>query len=153
MTCLRTQNIRKQNIHVELQVEDTPTIETETQTTNSEFSKQEFDKVNNATSEQKSQTDAINLIDDIDDNSFRNIDTEDIWMFDDYDTQAIKNISKEIIDAAEPIETITVADDNGDFNPTETISIEDDMNIPSDEGIAIDAPKKVKITEYKIITE
>ena len=88
MTCLRTQNIRKQNIHVELQVEDAPTIETETQTTNSEFSKQEFDKVNNATSEQKSQTDAINLIDDIDENSFRNIDTADIWMFDDYDTQA-----------------------------------------------------------------
>ena len=56
-------------------------------------------------------------------------------MFDDYDTQAIKNISKEIIDAAEPIETITVADDNGNFNSTETISIEDDINIPSDDGI------------------
>ena len=73
MTCLRTQNIRKQNIHVELQVEDAAIIETETQATNSEFSKQEFDKVNNAATEQKSHTDAINLIDDIDDNSFRNI--------------------------------------------------------------------------------
>ena len=61
-------------------------------------------------------------------------------MFDDYDTQAINNISKEIIDATEPIETITVADDNGDFNPTETILIEDDINIPSDDGIVIDAP-------------
>ena len=61
-------------------------------------------------------------------------------MFDDYDTQAINNISKEIIDATEPIETITVVDDNGDFNPTEIISIEDDINIPSDDGIVIDAP-------------
>ena len=54
--------------------------------------------------EQKSQTDTINLTDDILDeyNLFRNIDTGDIWieddLFDDYDTQAIKNILKEIID-------------------------------------------------------
>ena len=64
-------------------------------------------------------------------------------LFDDYDTQAIKNISKEISDVAEPIETITVTDDK--FNPIETITIEDDIDIPLDDGIVIDAPKKVKI--------
>ena len=80
--------------HVERQVKYAQTIETETQVTNSEFSKlkQEIDKVNNAATEQKSQTDTINLTDDIlgEDNPFRNIDTEDIWiednLFDDYDT-------------------------------------------------------------------
>ena len=72
------------------------------QTTNSEFSKlkQEFDKVNNAATEQKSQTYAINLIDGIldEDNAFDNADTEDIWiegsLFDYYDTQAIKTFRK-----------------------------------------------------------
>ena len=85
---------------VQPQVKDAQTIETEAQDTNSEFSKlkQEFDKVNNAATEQKLHTDAINLIDDILDegNPFRNIDTEDIRieddLFDDYNTQAIKNI-------------------------------------------------------------
>ena len=80
--------------HVERQVKYAQTIETETQVTNSEFSKlkQEIDKVNNAATEQKSQTNTINLTDDIlgEDNPFRNIDTEDIWiednLFDDYDT-------------------------------------------------------------------
>ena len=66
--------------HVEPQVKDAQTIEPETQTTNSDFSKlkQEFDKVDNVKTEKKSQTDAINLIDDIlgEDNPFRNIDTE-----------------------------------------------------------------------------
>ena len=46
---------------------------------------------------------------------------------------------------SEPIETITVTDDNDEFNPTETTTIEDDIDIPSDDGIAIDAPIKVKI--------
>ena len=98
--------------YVELQVKDAQTIEAETQTTNSEFSKlkQEFDKVNNAATEQKSQTDTIKLTDYIldEDNPFRNIDTEDIWiedgLFYDHVTQAIKDISKEITDVAEPIE-------------------------------------------------
>ena len=67
---------------MEPQVKDAQTIETETQTTISEFSKlkQEFDKVNNAVTEQKPQTDAINLIDDIldKDNPFGNIDTDDL---------------------------------------------------------------------------
>ena len=53
--------------YVELQVKDAQTVETETQATKSEFSKlkQKFDKVNNAATEQKSQTDAINLSDNI----------------------------------------------------------------------------------------
>ena len=107
--------------------------------------------------EQKSQTDTINLTDDILDeyNLFRNIDTGDIWieddLFDDYDTQAIKNILKEIIDVInpdgtvfddidfEPIETNTIPDD------IETINIKNDIDILTDDGIAIDASKKVKI--------
>ena len=72
--------------YVELQVKDAQTIGTETQTTNSGFLKlkQEFDKINNVATEQKSQTDAINLIYDIvdEDNLFRKIDTEDIWIED-----------------------------------------------------------------------
>ena len=123
---------------VEPLVKDAKTIETGTQTTNSEFSKlkQEFDKVNKAAIEQNSPTDAINLIDDI-------------WiedsLFDNYDTEAIKNISKEMIDIVEPIETITVTDDNAKFNPIETITIEDNIDILLDADIAIDALKKVKI--------
>ena len=65
--------------YVEPQVKDAQIIETETQATNNEFSKlkQEFDKVNNAATEQKSQTDAINLIDNIldEDNPFNNAST------------------------------------------------------------------------------
>ena len=123
---------------VEPLVKDAKTIETGTQTTNSEFSKlkQEFDKVNKAAIEQNSPTDAINLIDDI-------------WiedsLFDTYDTEAIKNISKEMIDIVEPIETITVTDDNAKFNPIETITIEDNTDILLDADIAIGALKKVKI--------
>ena len=121
------------NPYVEPQVKDAQTIEIETQTTNCKFLKlkQEFDKVNNTATEQKSQTDAINFIDDIldEDNLFRNIDTEDIWiengLLDDYDTQVLKNILKKISDVAEPIETITVTDDNDEFNPIETITNEE----------------------------
>ena len=113
--------------------------------------RQEFVKVNNAATEQKSQTVAIKLIDDILDeyNLFDNVDTEDIWREDDIfhndDTQAIKNISKEIIDVAESIKTITVTDDNDEFNPIEIIANQDNIDIPSDDSIAIDAIKKVKI--------
>ena len=46
---------------------------------------------------------------------------------------------------AEPIETITVTDENDEFNPIETITTEDDIDISPDDGIAIDTPKKVKI--------
>ena len=83
---------------------------------------------------------------------------EDIWiedhLFDDYDTQAIKNISKKIIDVVkpdgtvfddidfEPIETFTILDD------IETINIKDDIDIPSDDGTAIDTPQKVKIITH-----
>ena len=113
--------------------------------------RQEFVKVNNAATEQKSQTVAIKLIDDILDeyNLFDNVDTENIWreddIFDNDDTQAIKNISKEIIDVAESIKTITVTDDNDEFNPIEIIANQDNIDIPSDDSIAIDAIKKVKI--------
>ena len=66
MTCLRTKNIRK-HLCVEPKVKDAQTIETETQTTINKFFKlkQEFDKVNNSATEQKSQTEAINLVDHI----------------------------------------------------------------------------------------
>ena len=52
-------------------------------------------------------------------------------------------ISKEISDVAEPIETMPVTDD--EFNPIETITIENNIDILSDDGIVIDAPKKVKM--------
>ena len=115
--------------YVELQVKDAQTIETETETINSEFPKlkQEFDKVNNA-AEQKSQTDTTNLTDD------------------DYDTQTIRNILKEVIDVAEPIETITVTGGNDKFNLIETTTTEDNIGMPSDDVIVIDIPEKVKIT-------
>ena len=119
---------KTKHLYVEPQVKDAQTIETETQTTNSEFPKlrQEFDKVNNSETEQKSQTDPINLTDDIldEDNPFRNIDTEDIWieddLFDDNDIQAIKNILKEIIDVAKPDRAVF---DDIDFEPIETITL------------------------------
>ena len=38
---------------------------------------------------------------------------------------------KTISDMAGPIETITVTDDNDEFNPIETITIEDDIDIPT----------------------
>ena len=115
--------------YVEPQVKDAQTIETETETTNSEFPKlkQEFDKVNNA-AEQKSQTGTTNLTDD------------------DYDTQTIRNILKEVIDVGEPIETITVTGGNDKFNLIETTTTEDNIGMPSDDVIAIDIPEKVKIT-------
>ena len=115
--------------YVEPQVKDAQTIETETETTNSEFPKlkQEFDKVNNA-AEQKSQTDTTNLTDD------------------DYDTQTIRNILKEVIDVGEPIETITVTGGNDKFNLIETTATEENIGMPSDDVIAIDIPEKVKIT-------
>ena len=121
-------------------------------TQNSEFSKlkQEFDEVNRTVTEQKLQDDTINLIDNIldEDNPFKNTHTDDIWieygLFDNDDRQEIKNISKGIIDVNEPfVETTTIEDDFK--SPIETITIEDDIDIPSDDGIAIDVPKKVKV--------
>lgn len=59
---------------------------------------------------------------------FNYINTEDIYieddLFDKADTEDIKDTSKDTI---------------------ETIYIDDDIDIPSDDGIAIDAPKKPKI--------
>ena len=94
--------------------------------------------------EQKLQDDAINLIDNIldEDNPFKNIDTDDFWiedgLFQNNDGQDIKDISKEIIDVSEPFVD--------DFeSPIETIRLDNDIDIPSDDGIAIDASKKTKI--------
>ena len=73
--------------------------------------------------------------------------TQDIWieddLFDNDDTQTIKNVSKEILDVTDPIETIALLDD--DFKLSVTIAIEDDIDIPSGDDIAIDAPQKLKI--------
>ena len=122
---------------------------------NFQYSNRNLIRLTTQQTEQKSQTDAINLTEDILDehNLFRNTDTEDIWieddLFDDYDTQAIKNILKEIIDVVKPDGTVF---DDIDFGPIEantipddieTINIKDDIDILSDDGIAIDAPKKV----------
>ena len=93
--------------------------------------------------EQKLQDDAINLIDNIlDDNPFKNIDTGDFWkedrLFDNNDGQDIKDISKEITDVNEPLVD--------DFeSPIETIRLDDDIDIPSDDKTAIDMPKKIKL--------
>ena len=130
----------------EPQVKDAQTIEMETQTIDNKFSKlkQEFDKVNNAVTEQKLQDYAINLIDDIldEDNPFKNIDYQDFRiedrLFDNNDRQDMKDISKEIIDVNEPFVD--------DFeSPIETIRLDDDIDILSDDRIAIDVPKKTNI--------
>ena len=102
-------------------------------------------------------------------NSFRDVNTEDIWiednLFDGNERQNVKNVSTEIIDTVNPINDIISFDDgvptandtevipsdqdipiqiDNDF-PIETITTEDNIHIPSDDRIVIDAPKKVKI--------
>ena len=157
--------------YAEPQVQDAETIETETKAVNDELSqlKQEFDKVNDAATEQKIQTDTIYLIDDIlnENNPSRNVNTMVIWiednLFDDNNRQDVQNVSKEIIDTVNLINDIISFDvptatdtdiilfdddipieiDN-DF-PIETIMTEDNIDIPSDNGIAIDALKKGKM--------
>ena len=156
---------KKEHPYVEPEVKYASTIEIETQATNNKFSelKKEFDRVNNVVKEQKTQTDAINLVDDIldEDNPFKHIATEDIWieddLFDNGDKQAIKDTSKEITDVVgpntdfsinEPIEPITIPDNPETISipdDIETILIKDDVDVPSDDGIVTDAPKKVKI--------
>ena len=111
------------------------------------------------------------MIDDIlnKNNPFKNVNTEDICiednLFDNNDRQNVKNVSKEIIDKVNPINDIISFDDDvstanytdikpfdhdipmqidNDF-PIETITTKGVIHIPSDDGIAIDAPKKVKI--------
>ena len=104
----------------------------------SKFSKlkQEFDKINNAAAEQKSKTDASNLIDDIldEDNPFNKWDTEKMWiedgLFDNDDTQAIKNVSKEILDVTDPIEKTILPDKDDNFDLIETITTEDNIDVP-----------------------
>ena len=141
--------------YVEPQVEDAQTIELETQAENDEFLKlkQEFDKVNNAAKEQKSQTDTIDLTDYILDekNPFKNsVGTKDIWIEDDFfdndDSQAIKDNLKEIIDFVkfnesdffedidpENFETIDIPDNIETISipdNLETVDIPDNIDIP-----------------------
>ena len=84
--------------------------------------------VNDAATEQKKNK--MKLFDDILDegNPFNNIKTDDIYigddLFDNNDSQHIKNISSEVI---------------------ETIDLSDDIEIPSDNELATDAPKKTNI--------
>ena len=77
-------SIKNKYPHVEPQVKDAQTIETETKDSNNEFFtlKQQFDKVNNASTEQKKQNETINLIDYVldTDNPFNNIKTQDIYI-------------------------------------------------------------------------
>ena len=62
-------------------------------------------------------------------------------LFDNDDGQDIKDISKEIIDLNEPF--VDIIED--DFkSPMETITV-DDIDISSNDGIAIEVPKKIKI--------
>ena len=72
---------------------------------------------------------------------------QDIWiedvLFDNDDTQTIKNVSKEILDVTDPVETVALFDD--DFKFSVTITIEDDIDIPSGDDIAIDAPPPQKV--------
>ena len=70
---------------------------------------------------------------------FKNIDTDDFWiedgLFDNDDGQDIKDISEEIIDVNEPFVD--------DFeSPIEAIRLDDDIDIPSRDEIAIDTLKK-----------
>ena len=149
-----TSNIKKiEHPYVEPKVEDAQTIELETQAENDEFVKlkQEFDKVNDAAKEQKSQTDAIDLIDYIldENNPFKNsLIFEDIWIEDDFfdnkDSQVIKETSKEIIndvifDDIDPdsFETIETPDN------LETISISDNSEIIPDNLETIDIPDNI----------
>ena len=63
-------------------------------------------------------------------------------LFDNDDGQDIKDISKEIIDLNEPF--VDIIED--DFkSPMETITVDDDIDISSNDGIAIEVPKKIKI--------
>ena len=119
--------------YVEPQVQHAATIETETKNTNDEFFglQQMLNEANDAATEQnktkQNKNEVITLFDDIidKDNLFNNIKTDDIYiedgLFDNNDSQDIKNISSDVI---------------------ETIDLSDDIEIPSDNELATDAPKK-----------
>ena len=126
---------KTEHLYVESQVQDTVTIETETKNTNKKFFglQQMFNEVNDAATEQKKQNEVITLCDDIldEDNPFNNIKTDDIYieddLFDNNDSQDIKNISSDVI---------------------ETIDLSDNIEIPSDNELATNAPKKVNIITH-----
>ena len=85
----------------------------------------------------KKQNEVIPLFDNIldEDNPFNNIKTDDIYIednfFDNNDSQDVKNISSDVI---------------------ETIDLSDDIEIPSDNELATDAPKKIHIYIYNFNT-
>ena len=90
-----------------------------------------FDAVDNAAAEQKKQGDLINLVDDkLDENNpfSDQIKTEDIYikdkLFDDTNSKDIKKVSDGVI---------------------EEINFGDNIEIPSDDEVAVDEPKKIKI--------
>ena len=100
-------------------------IEPETKNTNNEFfGLQQIIK---------KQNEVIPLFDNIldEDNPFNNIKTDDIYIednfFDNNDSQDVKNISSDVI---------------------ETIDLSDDIEIPSDNELATDVPKKKYIYIY-----
>ena len=161
--------IKTTHLNVALQFHPAPTIELETQAVDDEFAKlkQEFDRVNDAATEQKKQTEVTDLVDDVTDekNLFRNIEAEDIWieddLFDNKDTETIIDASKEIIDETKKnigpfidftITDSRVIDDNSDQSydtdqseitvdndePIETITtMDDNIIIPSTNEINI----------------
>ena len=157
------------HLNVALQFHTAPTTELETQAVDHEFAKlkQEFDRVNDAATKQKKQTEVTDLVDDVTDekNLFRNIEAEDIWieddLFDNKDTETIIDASKEIIDETKKnigpfidftITDSRVIDDNSDQSydtdqseitvdndePIETITtMDDNIIIPSTNEINI----------------
>ena len=94
--------------------------------------------------EQNEPHDAIKLTDNIlnEDNPFKYIGTGDILieggLFDNYNGQNIKDLLKEIIHVNEPFTDII---DDDLKSSMRTITIGDDIHIPSDDRIGIDAPK------------
>ena len=123
---------KEEHPYVESQVQEAKTLETEAVNTNDEFSnvKQQFDQRNTLATEQKKQNEVTDLIDYVinDDNPLKNRDTEDIYieddLFDTKDTTDIKDTASSIIKA---------------------MNLDNDIDVPSDDRIAIDGPKKVKI--------
>ena len=138
--------------HVPPQVKTADEIEIETQATNDEFAKlkAEYDRINDAATEQKKQTEIIDLVDDILDekNPFQDLGTEDIWidddLFDDKDPKDVTNTSRDII------KEIKDSDPFLDFSiPTDAII--DNLFEPSDDDESELIIAKPAVSDEKII--
>ena len=148
-------NIEHKNMthpHVPPQVKNADEIEIETQATNDEFAKlkAEYDRINDAATEQKKQTEIIDLVDDILDekNPFQDLGTEDIWidddLFDDKDPKDVTDTSRDII------KEIKDSDPFLDFSiPTDAII--DDLFEPSDDDESELIIAKLAVSDEKII--